>query len=81
MEKGNLSSPWATFCREIGALPGGDPQIKVQYDEENNNIKVFADDEEDEIFDIVKQNSATAFEGNPQDDVMERLKRSRCRKK
>lgn len=30
-----------------------------------------------EIFDIVKQNCTTAFVGNPQDDVMERLLRSR----
>ena len=34
-----------------------------------------------EIFDIVKQNSTTAFEGSPQDDAMERLLRSRSRKK
>ena len=30
-----------------------------------------------EIFDIVKQNSTTAYEGSPQDDAMERLLRSR----
>lgn len=34
-----------------------------------------------EIFDIVKQNSTTAFEGSPQDDAMEKLLRSRSRKK
>lgn len=30
-----------------------------------------------EIFDLVKQNCSTAFEGNPQDDMMERLLRRR----
>ena len=34
-----------------------------------------------EIFDIVKQNSTTAFEGSPQDDAMEKLLRSRSRKR
>ena len=34
-----------------------------------------------EIFDIVKQNSTTAYEGNPQDDAMERLLRSRSKRK
>jgi len=33
-----------------------------------------------EIFDIVKQNSTTAYEGSPQDDAMERLLRSRRKK-
>ena len=30
-----------------------------------------------EIFDIVKQNCTTKFDGSPQDDMMERLLRSR----
>ncbi len=34
-----------------------------------------------EIFDIVKQNSTTAFEGDPRDDAMERLLRSRSSRK
>ena len=34
-----------------------------------------------EIFDVVKQNSTTAFEGNPQDDAMEKLLRSRSKRK
>ena len=34
-----------------------------------------------EIFDIVKQNSTTAFEGSPQDDAMEKLLRSRSKRK
>lgn len=32
-----------------------------------------------EIFDVVKQNSTTAFEGNPQDDAMELLLRMRSK--
>ncbi len=32
-----------------------------------------------EIFDIVKQNSTTAFEGSPQDDAMEKLLRARSK--
>ena len=32
-----------------------------------------------EIFEIVKQNSTTAYEGNPQDDAMEKLLRMRSR--
>ena len=34
-----------------------------------------------EIFDVVKQNSTTAFEGSPQDDAMEKLLRSRSKRK
>ncbi len=34
-----------------------------------------------EIFDVVKQNSTTAFEGNPQDDAMEQLLRMRNRER
>ena len=33
-----------------------------------------------EIFDVVKQNSTTAFEGNPQDDAMEKLLRMRSKR-
>ena len=32
-----------------------------------------------EIFDVVKQNSTTPYEGNPQDDAMEKLLRARSR--
>ncbi len=34
-----------------------------------------------EIFDIVKQNCTTAYEGSPQDDAMEKLLRSRSKKR
>lgn len=34
-----------------------------------------------EIFDVVKQNSTTAFEGSPQDDAMEQLLRMRNRER
>lgn len=33
-----------------------------------------------EIFDVVKQNSTTAFEGDPQDDAMEMLLRLRSKR-
>ena len=46
MEKVNLSSPWVTFYRELDALLGCDPEVKVNYDEEDNSIKVFVDNEE-----------------------------------
>ena len=32
-----------------------------------------------EIFDIVKQNCTTAYEGSPQDDAMEKLLRARSK--
>ena len=32
-----------------------------------------------EIFDVVKQNSTTAYEGSPQDDAMEKLLRARSK--
>lgn len=34
-----------------------------------------------EIFDVVKQNSTTAYEGSPQDDAMEKLLRARSKRK
>ncbi len=33
-----------------------------------------------EIFDVVKQNSTTAYEGSPQDDAMEKLLRTRSKR-
>ena len=41
--KVKLSAPWFTYYREIVALFGKDPDIKITFDEENNNIKIFVD--------------------------------------
>ena len=44
--KVNLSSPWVTFYREIEALFGNDPDIRIEYDEEHPHIKMYVEDEE-----------------------------------
>ena len=43
MNNVNLSAPWVTFYREIGALLGDDPEITLSLDDANNNIKVYVD--------------------------------------
>lgn len=39
-----LSPPWAIFYREIEALFGQDPDIKVEYDEDEIEVKLFVED-------------------------------------
>lgn len=39
----NISSPWVTFYREIEALFGSDPEIKIVFDEDKNEIKLYVD--------------------------------------
>lgn len=46
MEKLNLSSPWVNFYREIEALFSEDPEIKVAFDEQENVISLYVDNEE-----------------------------------
>lgn len=38
-----LSAPWVTFYHQINQLFKRDPEIKIVYDEEANNIKLFVD--------------------------------------
>lgn len=45
MEKPKLSPPWITYVNEMKALFGKDPEIKIEYDEENNNVKLFVDNQ------------------------------------
>lgn len=41
-----LSAPWETYYREIKALFGSDPAIKLEYDEENKIVKMRVDGQE-----------------------------------
>ena len=41
-----LSSPWMNFYRELDALFGGDPDINIEYNQEENNIDFYVDNEE-----------------------------------
>lgn len=43
MAKVNLSAPWVTFYHEIEALFGSDPEIKIIYDESENDIRLYVD--------------------------------------
>lgn len=43
MEKVKLSSPWVTFVHEVEALFKDDLEIKIKYDEESYNLKLFVD--------------------------------------
>lgn len=45
MAKLNFSPPWVTFYQGINALFKEDPDIKVIYDEENLEIKLYVEDE------------------------------------
>lgn len=38
-----LSSPWVEFYHEIEALFAQDPEVKVVYEEENNEVKLFVE--------------------------------------
>lgn len=38
-----LSAPWVNFYRELEALFVQDPEVKVVYEEENNEVKLFVD--------------------------------------
>lgn len=45
-EKLYLSSPWVSFYHEIDALFKEDPQIKVVFDDDKNEVKLFVDNQE-----------------------------------
>ena len=42
-EKMKLSAPWVTYAREIKAMFGQDPQIAVEYDEDNLEVRLYVD--------------------------------------
>ena len=44
MEKMKLVAPWINFYHEVAALFKGDPDIKVQFDQEEYELKLFVDD-------------------------------------
>ena len=46
MSKMKLSPPWITFVNRVKGLFNGDPDIHIQYDEEEYALKLFVDDEE-----------------------------------
>ena len=43
MAKVELSPPWVTYVNEVAALFKEDPQIKMQYDESNLELKLLVD--------------------------------------
>ena len=43
MSKLGLSSPWVNFYREIEALFAKDPEVKVVFNEDDNDIKLYVD--------------------------------------
>lgn len=42
-KKMKLSPPWLTFYREVNAMFGEDPDIRVEFDEEENTIKMYVE--------------------------------------
>lgn len=44
--KFKLSAPWTVYYREIQALFGQDPEITIEYDEDNVEIKLLVQNEE-----------------------------------
>ena len=44
MEKVKLSPPWCTFVSELKALFGEDKDIRIQFDEDEYEVKLFVDD-------------------------------------
>jgi hypothetical protein len=46
MSKVGLSSPWCIYADEVKALFGKDPEIKVEYDNDVPEVKLYVDNEE-----------------------------------
>ena len=46
MNKMKLSPPWITYVNKVKGLFNGDPDIKVQYDEDEYSLKLFVEDAE-----------------------------------
>ena len=38
-----IQAPWVEFCNEINALFERDPEVKVMFDEENTEVKIFVE--------------------------------------
>ena len=45
-ENVKISSPWISYYREVNALFGADPDVRVEYDNENIVMKLFVDDQD-----------------------------------
>lgn len=45
MKELKLSAPWVVYFRQIESLFGEDPEIKVEFDEENIEVKLFVENE------------------------------------
>lgn len=43
MDKLNLSAPWITFVHELNALFEFDPDVTIDYDKENNHVKLYVE--------------------------------------
>lgn len=59
-----LSPPWIEFFEEIKALFGQDPQIKVEYDNDNHTIKLYVDGNPDKYEALTKILPETREFGN-----------------
>ena len=46
MNKPKLAAPWISFYREIEAMFKEDEQVHPVYDEENNVVKLYVEDQE-----------------------------------
>ena len=49
MNKLEISSPWVTYVRQIKLLFGQDPAIKITFDENNLNLKLYVSGEKKAI--------------------------------
>ena len=45
MEKVKLSAPWVTFAHEINALFENDPQVHVLYNDADNVLSIYVDNQ------------------------------------
>lgn len=46
MSKMKLSPPWCTYVNKVKGLFNGDPDIKIEFDEEEYILQLFVDDDE-----------------------------------
>ena len=40
-----MSPPWVTYWRELQAMFDGDPDIRLNYNEDDNEVKIFENGE------------------------------------
>lgn len=43
MSKLKMAAPWVEYCRQIEALFGKDPEIRITYDEDDGEIRMLVD--------------------------------------